>query len=103
MSSTALQAFADLALRTGDDRVRRQMLWLLLAVAIVLLAWTVPDFLGIQTSLTLFAIALVPIAIMIAILRYQFLDIRLVVSPLCALPAAVRSGDRRLPGADHPA
>jgi two-component system, NarL family, sensor kinase len=64
----------------GDERVRRQMLWLLLAVAIVLLAWTVPDLLGIQTPVSLFAIALIPIAIMIAVLRYQLLDIRLVVS-----------------------
>jgi signal transduction histidine kinase len=64
----------------GDDRVRRQMLWLLLAVAIVLLAWTVPDLLGTQTPLSLFAIALIPISIMIAVLRYQLLDIRLVVS-----------------------
>jgi two-component system, NarL family, sensor kinase len=64
----------------GDDRVRRQMLWLLLAVGCVFVAWTVPDFVGTETPLTLFAIALVPIAIMIAILRYQLLDIRLVVS-----------------------
>jgi hypothetical protein len=40
----------------------------------------VPDLLGIQTLLSLFAIALIPIAIMIAILRYQLLDIRLVMS-----------------------
>ena len=64
----------------GDDRVRRQMLWLLLAVAILLLIWTVTDWLGIRTPVSLFAIALVPIAIMIAVLRYQLLDIRLVVS-----------------------
>lgn len=64
----------------GSDRVRRQMLWLLLAVGCVFVAWTVPDLLGAETPLTLFAIALVPIAIMIAILRYQLLDIRLVVS-----------------------
>ena len=64
----------------GDDRVRRQMLWLLLAVAILLLIWTVTDWLGIQTPVSLFAIALIPIAIMIAVLWYQLLDIRLVVS-----------------------
>jgi two-component system NarL family sensor kinase len=64
----------------GDDRVRRQMLWLLLAVAILLLTWTVTDLLGVQTPVSLFAIALIPIAIMIAVLRYQLLDIRLVVS-----------------------
>ena len=66
--------------RRGDDRIRRQMLWLLLAVGIVFVAWTVPDLLGFQTPVTLFAIALIPAAIMIAILRYQLLDIRLVVS-----------------------
>jgi two-component system NarL family sensor kinase len=64
----------------GDDRVRRQMLWLLLAVAILLLTWTVTDLLSIRTPVSLFAIALIPIAIMIAVLRYQLLDIRLVVS-----------------------
>jgi two-component system NarL family sensor kinase len=64
----------------GDDRIRRQMLWLVLAVGVLLVAWTVPDLLGLQTPLSLFAIALIPIAIMIAILRYQLLDIRLVVS-----------------------
>ena len=64
----------------GNDRIRRQMLWLLLAVGIVLVVWTIPDLRGVETPLSLFAIALIPIAIMIAILRYQLLDIRLVVS-----------------------
>ncbi len=64
----------------GDDRIRRQMLWLLLAVGVVFVTWALPDLLGFQTPVTLFAIALIPIAIMIAILRYQLLDIRLVVS-----------------------
>jgi two-component system NarL family sensor kinase len=64
----------------GDDRIRRQMLWLLLAVGIVFVALTIPDLLGFQTPFVLFAIALIPIAIMIAILQYQLLDIRLVVS-----------------------
>jgi signal transduction histidine kinase len=79
----------------GNDRVRRQMLWLLLAVGCVFVAWTVPDFLGAESPLTLFAIALVPIAIMIAILRYQLLDIRLVVSRFAlylALSALVIAG-----------
>ena len=87
----------------GDDRVRRQMLWLLLAVAVVLLAWTVPDLLGIQTPLSLFAIALIPIAIMIAVLRYQLLDIRLVVSRFALYLLLSAPGDRRLPGTDHSA
>ena len=64
----------------GGDRIRRQMLWLLLAVGVVFVTWTLPDLLGFQTPVTLFAIAFIPIAIMIAILRYQLLDIRLVVS-----------------------
>jgi two-component system, NarL family, sensor kinase len=64
----------------GDDRIRRQMLWLLLAVGSVFVVWTVTDLLRIQSPVTLFAIALIPIAIMIAVLRYQLLDIRLVVS-----------------------
>jgi two-component system NarL family sensor kinase len=64
----------------GNDSIRRQLLWLLLAVAIVLVGFTVPDWLGVRTSASLFAIALIPVSISIAVLRHQLLDIRLVVS-----------------------
>jgi hypothetical protein len=61
----------------------------LLAVGVVFVTWALPDLLGFQTPVTLFAIALIPIAIMIAILRYQLLDIRLVSPALrstCSCP-----------------
>lgn len=66
--------------RRGDERTRRQLLWLVLAliaaVALNLPRWVVGD----GPILLLLAIALIPAAITIAILRYQLLDIRLVVS-----------------------
>jgi two-component system NarL family sensor kinase len=66
--------------RRGDERLRRQLLWLVLAltvaVALNLQRWIGPD----GPILLLLAVPLVPIAITIAILRYQLLDIRLVVS-----------------------
>ena len=37
----------------GNDRIRRQMLWLLLAVGIVLVVWTIPDLRGVETPLSL--------------------------------------------------
>jgi two-component system NarL family sensor kinase len=66
--------------RRGDERQRRQLLWLLQAVLIVLLvlaAWGV-----FQTGpvYMLLAIPLIPVAMMVAILRHQLLDIRLVIS-----------------------
>lgn len=66
--------------RRGDERLRRQLLWLVLAlivaVAVNLPRWIVGD----GPILLLLAVPLVPIAITIAILRHQLLDIRLVVS-----------------------
>jgi hypothetical protein len=67
--------------RRGDQTQRRQLLWLLLAVLVVLayagLAWGV---IGGAPILGLLVIPLVPAAITVAILRHQLLDIRLVVS-----------------------
>jgi two-component system, NarL family, sensor kinase len=66
--------------RRGGDSERRQLLWLVLAAPVVMVyagPW------GIFTTgpiLGLLVIPLIPIAITIAILRYQLLDIRLVVS-----------------------
>lgn len=66
--------------RRGDDRLRRQLLWLVLAlvaaVGLNIPRWIVGD----GPILLLLAVPLVPIAITIAILRHQLLDIRLVVS-----------------------
>ena len=66
--------------RRGDERLRRQLLWLVLAV-IVAVGLNLPRWLvGGGPILLLLAIPLVPAAITIAILRHQLLDIRLVLS-----------------------
>jgi two-component system NarL family sensor kinase len=66
--------------RRGTETARRQLLWLMLAV-LVALAATIPWGLVAGTSIAvLFAIPLVPIAVTVAIVRHQLLDIRLVLS-----------------------
>lgn len=65
----------------SDEQVRRQLLWLLLAViamvAINWPRWVLNDEGGI---LLLLAVPLIPLAVTIAIVRYQLFDIQLVVS-----------------------
>jgi two-component system, NarL family, sensor kinase len=67
----------------GDDRTRRQLLWLVLAlIAIVVInwqRWLLADMSS-EGILLLLALPLVPIAVTVAILRYELFDIRLVVS-----------------------
>lgn len=66
--------------RRGGERERRQLLWLIMAVLIafgVLIPWGV--FLA-GPVLMLLAIPLIGVAVTVAILRHQLLDIRLVVS-----------------------
>ena len=66
--------------RRGDEATRRQLLWLLLAMVVVTFA-LVPWGLVAGTPIAvLFAIPLIPVAITVAVVRYQLLDIRLVVS-----------------------
>lgn len=67
--------------RRGGDVERRQLLWLLLAVLAVLAFAGVPwGIFHRGPVLGLLVIPLIPAAVTIAILRYQLLDIRLVVS-----------------------
>ena len=67
--------------RRGEDVERRQLLWLLLAVLVVLAYAGVPwGIFGRGPVLGLLVIPLIPAAVTVAILRYQLLDIRLVVS-----------------------
>jgi two-component system NarL family sensor kinase len=85
LSATFLAALLGLAARyrRGTEQVRRQLLWLLFAaaVAVALIAVT---RLGAPIDQTGFpvvvftAIALIPIAMTIAVLRHRLLDIRLV-------------------------
>ena len=66
--------------RRGDERSRRQILWLLLATIIVGGTYLVSELAHLDSWVNIFVIALVPIAIAVAILRHQLFDIRLVVS-----------------------
>jgi len=66
--------------RRGDERTRRQLLWLVLALLGVI-AMLVPwGLFGLGPILQLLAIALIPAAIAVAVLRHRLLDIRLVLS-----------------------
>ncbi len=66
--------------RRGGEVLRRQLLWLVFA-SIAAIAMNVPRSLfGDAPILLLFAFTLVPAAVAVAILRYQLLDIRLVLS-----------------------
>lgn len=66
--------------RRADETQRQQLLWLLLA-AMTVMAVVVPwSFVAGTPIAVLFAIPLIPIAVAVAIVRHQLLDIRLVVS-----------------------
>lgn len=66
--------------RRADEPGRRQLLWLLLASVIAILFVTPWAFVAGTPILVLLAIPLIPIAVAVAIVRYQLLDIRLVVT-----------------------
>ncbi|MGH3765485.1 MAG: sensor histidine kinase [Pseudonocardiaceae bacterium] len=66
--------------RRGDERLRRQLLWLILAVLAVAVLFPLWGIYQLTPILALLLIVLVPAAMTIAILRHQLLDIRLVVS-----------------------
>lgn len=66
--------------RRAAEAQRRQLLWLLLA-AIVAVVFTLPwGFIAGTPIVVLFAIPLIPVAVTVAVVRHQLLDIRLVVS-----------------------
>lgn len=66
--------------RRGDDRVRGQILWLLLAVLVIVALNIERALTGRGPEFLLLSFVCVPLAIGIAIVRYELLDIRLVVS-----------------------
>ncbi|TFV87413.1 sensor histidine kinase [Blastococcus sp. CT_GayMR16] len=66
--------------RRGPEQVRRQVLWLILAVLVLGVLNSQRWLTGDGPILLLLSFVLVPIAIAIAVLRHQLLDIRLVVS-----------------------
>jgi len=70
--------------RRADDTGRRQLLWLLLAAILVLVIVVPWSYVAGTPIGVLLAIPLVPIALTVAIVRHQVLDIRLVVSRAAA-------------------
>ena len=66
--------------RTGSEVVRRQLLWLVAAAAVILVAVTPWALVAGTPLVVLFTIPLLPVAVTIAVLRHQLLDIRLVVA-----------------------
>jgi len=66
--------------RRGDERMRRQLLWLILAALAMLVLNLQRWITGDGPVLLLLSAAFLPIAIAIAIVRYQLLDIRVVLS-----------------------
>ncbi|MEU6414866.1 GAF domain-containing sensor histidine kinase [Microbispora sp. NPDC046933] len=66
--------------RRGDERTRRQLLWLILALMAMLVLNAQRWITGDGPILFLLSFVLVPVAIGIAIVRYELFDIRLVLS-----------------------
>ena len=66
--------------RRGDEQRRRQLLWLVLALILMIVVVVPWGLFAAGPILELLSIALVPAAMTIAVLRYQLLDIRLVLS-----------------------
>jgi two-component system NarL family sensor kinase len=66
--------------RSADETGRRQLLWLLLAGVVVVAAVLPWSFVAGTPVVVLFSIPLIPLAIGVAVVRHQLLDIRLVLS-----------------------
>lgn len=75
-----LLAVASLVVRyvRGDERTRRQLLWLILAVIAMAVLNAQRWITGNGPVLLLLSFVFVPVAIAIAVVRYQLLDIRIV-------------------------
>jgi signal transduction histidine kinase len=63
----------------GNEQIRRQLSWVLLALLVIVVLSALDPLLP-DSIFTILPIALVPLSIMVAVLRYQLLDIRLVLS-----------------------
>jgi len=66
--------------RSGDERTKRQLLWLILALIAMLLLNTQRWITGNGPILLLLSFVLIPLAVGVAIVRHQLFDIRLVLS-----------------------
>jgi len=70
--------------RRGTETQRRQLLWLLLALLVAIVAAIPWAFVAGTPVAVLFTIPLIPVAVTVAIIRHQLLDIRLAISRLLA-------------------
>jgi signal transduction histidine kinase len=70
--------------RRGTETQRRQLLWLLLALLVALVGAVPWTFVSGTPVAVLFTIPLIPLAVTVAIIRHQLLDIRLAISRLLA-------------------
>ena len=70
--------------RRGSEAQRRQLLWLLLALLVAIVAAAPWAFVSGTPVAVLFTIPLIPVAVTVAIIRHQLLDIRLAISRLLA-------------------
>ena len=70
--------------RRGTETQRRQLLWLLLALLVAIVAAIPWSFVSGTPVAVLFTIPLIPVAVTVAIIRHQLLDIRLAISRLLA-------------------
>lgn len=66
--------------RRASERVRRQTLWVLLAVLLVVVVSALDPVLPDTVFVAIYPIGLIPLAILVAVFRYQLFDIRLVFS-----------------------
>ena len=66
--------------RRGNEVARRQLLWLVLAAAVIVVAVTPWALVAGTPLLVLFTIPLLPAAVAVAVLRHGLFDIKLVVS-----------------------
>jgi signal transduction histidine kinase len=66
--------------RKGDDQTRRQLMWVVLAVLIIVLLAVPVVLLRAGSTWLLLVFVLVPASILVAILRHNLLDIRLVIA-----------------------
>jgi two-component system, NarL family, sensor kinase len=65
--------------RRGTGTTRRQLLWVMLALLVVVVLFALDPLLP-DNVLSIYPIALIPLGILVAIFRHQLLDIRLVFS-----------------------
>lgn len=66
--------------RRGDDRRRRQVLWVVLSAMLMVAVSVLSEAFGWETWASIVVLAMPAFAMLVAILRYQLFDIRLVVS-----------------------